>query len=30
MLMGLEVATYFMYIFMTLSGKGSGDVVKLK
>lgn len=30
MLNELTVSTYFKYIFMTISGKGSGDVVKLK
>ena len=30
MLNELEVSAYFRYIFMTVSGKGSGDAVKLK
>ncbi len=30
MLQELTVTTYFKYIFMTISGRGSGDVVKLK
>lgn len=30
MLKELTVSAYFKYIFMTFSGKGSGDVVKLK
>jgi O-antigen biosynthesis protein WbqP len=30
MLQALTVTTYFKYIFMTVGGKGSGDVVKLK
>ncbi len=30
MLQEITVAAYFKYIFMTLSGKGAGDVIKLK
>jgi O-antigen biosynthesis protein WbqP len=30
MLQELTVTTYFKYIFMTIGGKGSGDVVRLK
>ena len=30
MLKGLTVSSYFKYIFMTVGGKGSGDVVKAK
>ena len=30
MLQELTVTTYFKYIFMTIGGRGSGDVVKLK
>lgn len=30
MLQDLSVTAYFKYIFMTIGGKGSGDVVKLK
>ncbi len=30
MLQALTVTAYFKYIFMTVGGKGSGDVVKLK
>ena len=30
MLKELTVSAYFKYIFMTVSGKGSGDVVKAK
>lgn len=30
MLQGLTVIAYFKYIFMTIGGKGAGDVVKLK
>ena len=30
MLKELSVTTYFTYIFMTVGGKGSGDVVKFK
>jgi hypothetical protein len=30
MLKELTVSAYFKYIFMTVGGKGSGDVVKAK
>jgi hypothetical protein len=30
MLKDLKLSAYFKYIFMTVGGKGSGDVVKLR